>query len=219
MKDLGFGLVEQRTVIVVLMTATLCSILGLNFPLHTDNILLAFVDLVFLTGYIYIARSIVRFPFAFCIGIWNAIKGDGRAFNKRYKRHEKYSRGFYVKIKGERRYFVGVSIFLVALIDQDIWTSFLGFIDRASLIIITVLVTLPTIGQTLMVTGGAIGIVTMLLIYLIGGSFGFIVEDALKKSADQRAEELKKQNKLIEDNRPYPPTVDLTPPPGFSREG
>lgn len=190
MKDLGFGLVEQRTVIVVLMTAALCHILGLNFPLHTDNILLAFIDLVFLTGYLYIGRSIIRFPFAFSIGMKRAIKKEYEVLEK-YDDEHGYS-PFYVRNrKGEIRDSRRIFTFLTTLIDQDIWKGYLGFIDRLILIAITVLVTLPTIGQSLMTLGGSVGIATMILVYLVSGSFSFIVEDALKRSADQHAEEQK----------------------------
>lgn len=185
MKDLGFGLVEQRTVIVVLMTATLGSLFGLNFPLNTDNILRAFIDLVYLTGYLYLARSIIRFPIAFGIGIRNAIRRQRQVLS----RYENIDTD--VKIRGKWVSLERPLIFLVSLTDQNIWKGWLGFVDRLALIGITVIVTLPTIGQLLMATGGTIGIALMLLIYLIVGSFSFVVEDALKRSADQHAEEQK----------------------------
>lgn len=205
MKDLGFGLVEQRSVIVVLMTATLCHLLGLNFPLHTDNIMRAFVDLVFLTGYLYIGRSIVRFPIVFCIGIWNAIK-------KNYEILERYQNdsrtAFYVKIKNQWVDLRRVYVFLASLVDQNKWKGFLGFIDRAILIVITVLVTLPKSGQNLMIIGGGIGIASMLLIYLIGGSFSFIVEDALKRNADQRAEEQREFVRAASTHPEFPKAIE-----------
>ena len=204
MKDLGFGLVEQRTVIVVLMTATLCRLFGLNFPLHTDNILLAFVDLVFLTGYIYIGRSIIRFPFAFFIGIRNAFKG----YYGRLRLYDEYQYKVQVTIRGKNIDFRRLLIFLATLIEQSIWKGFLGFIDRVSLIVITVLVTLPTIGQTLMITVGSIGIVSMLLIFLISGTFSFIVEDALKRSADQHAEEHEAQVRAASTHPEFPRAIE-----------
>ena len=204
MKDLGFGLVEQRTVIVVLMTATLCRLFGLDFPLHTDNILLAFVDLVFLTGYIYIGRSIVRFPFAFFIGIRKAVKWDYGGL----RLYEKYQYNFCPTIRGKDRDFRRVLIFLATLVDQNIWKGFLGFIDRISLIVITVLVTLPISGQTLMITVGSIGIASMLLIYLTSGTFSFIVEDALKRSADQHAEEHEAQVRAASTHPEFPRAIE-----------
>src|SRR3990172_10263825 len=156
MKDLGFGLVEQRTVIVVLMTATLGSLFGLNFPLNTDNILRAFIDLVYLTGYLYLARSIIRFPIAFGIGIRNAIRRQRQVLS----RYENIDTD--VKIRGKWVSLERPLIFLVSLTDQNIWKGWLGFVDRLALIGITVIVTLPTIGQLLMATGGTIGIALML---------------------------------------------------------
>jgi len=206
MKDLGFGLVDQRSVIVVLMTATLCHILGLSFPLHTDNILLAFIDLVFLTGYLYLSRSIIRFPFAFFIGIKRTVKKEYDVLRKYYD--DGYPSFAFVRIRGDRRDSRRIFTFLVTLIDQDIWKGYLGFIDRLSLITITVLVTLPMLGQSLMTIGGSIGIAMMLLIYLLGGTFSFIVEDALKRSADQRAQEQREFVKAAGNHPKFPSAIE-----------
>ncbi|MBK9925294.1 MAG: hypothetical protein IPP66_08365 [Anaerolineales bacterium] len=220
MKDLGFGLVEQRTVIVVLMTATLCHILGLTFPLHTDNILLAFIDLIFLTGYIYLVRSIIRFPFAFGAGVWKAAKQDEEVL----ERCSESTQRFYLKTKDKYSFAGRIIVFIMTLIDQSIWKGYLGFIDRLSLIAITVLVTIPTIGQSLMTIGGSIGVFTMLLIYLIGGTFSFIVEDALKKSADEHTREQKELQYAARHpniNIPsFPSTIYTKPePPDYSGGG
>jgi hypothetical protein len=63
MKDLGFGLVDQRTVIVVLMTALVSHLLlGFAFPIETQSLLSLFIDLFLLTGYLYLVRTFIRLP-------------------------------------------------------------------------------------------------------------------------------------------------------------
>lgn len=65
MTDIGLGLIDRRTVVIVLFTMVLAQVLfGLPMPIDTTNLGAAFIDLVILTGYLYISRSAYRFPFA-----------------------------------------------------------------------------------------------------------------------------------------------------------
>jgi hypothetical protein len=62
MTDLGFGLADRRSVIVILFTLLLSSIIfGFPFPIDTSNIVNLFIGLSLLTGFIYLARTICRF--------------------------------------------------------------------------------------------------------------------------------------------------------------
>jgi hypothetical protein len=68
MKDIGFGTLDHRTVITVLFTLVLMQLLfGLQIPVDMKNIVQLFIDLVVLTGYIYLARTIYRLPVAILI--------------------------------------------------------------------------------------------------------------------------------------------------------
>jgi hypothetical protein len=90
MKDLGFGLVDQRTVIVVLMTALVSHLLlGFAFPIETQSLLSLFIDLFLLTGYLYLVRTFIRLPFAIGIGFRDAlrIKDDNEYRYYKYKEH------------------------------------------------------------------------------------------------------------------------------------
>ncbi len=65
MTDIGFGLIDRRTVIIIVFTMVLAQALfNLQMPVDTTKLDAAFIDLVILTGYFYLARSIYRFPVA-----------------------------------------------------------------------------------------------------------------------------------------------------------
>ena len=70
MTDIGFGLIDRRTVVVVLFSMVLFQVLWSNqFPIDTTSVSHIFLDLVFLTGYLYLARSIYRLPAALVLSI------------------------------------------------------------------------------------------------------------------------------------------------------
>jgi len=70
MKDLGFGIFDRRTVIVILFTIVIVNIvLQYDLPIRINNAGELFVDLILLTGYLYLARMLLRFPFAFIFWI------------------------------------------------------------------------------------------------------------------------------------------------------
>lgn len=70
MTDIGFGLIDRRTVIVVLFSMVLSQVLWNNqFPIDTTSVSSIFLGLVFLTGYLYLARSIYRLPVALVLSI------------------------------------------------------------------------------------------------------------------------------------------------------
>lgn len=70
MTDIGFGLIDRRTVITVLFTMVLAQILfGYQIPIDIKNASNLFIDLTLLTGFLYLARSIYRTPVAFFISL------------------------------------------------------------------------------------------------------------------------------------------------------
>jgi|GEM_PF-1969350 len=61
MTDLGFGLADKRSVLIVLFTFVLSSLFfGNPIPLDTSTVDKLFVSLVILTGFIYFARTTCR---------------------------------------------------------------------------------------------------------------------------------------------------------------
>jgi hypothetical protein len=75
MTDIGFGLIDRRTVILVLITMVLMHLLpGFQIPVDTQNAENLFIGLVLLTGYLYFARTIYRFPVAFIVSVIIGVK-------------------------------------------------------------------------------------------------------------------------------------------------
>lgn len=76
MTDVGFGLIDRRTVIAILFSMALSTALfnNLQLPIDTTNASSLFADLVILTGYLYAARSLYRLPAALVFGITYAVK-------------------------------------------------------------------------------------------------------------------------------------------------
>lgn len=65
MKDIGLGILDPYTVIIVLVTLVLAQVVfGYDIPLDTTNASQLFVSLVVFTGYIYAVKSILRMPVA-----------------------------------------------------------------------------------------------------------------------------------------------------------
>lgn len=186
MKDLGFGLVDQRTVVVVLVTALVSHLLlGFPFPIDTQSVLSLFIDLFLLTGYLYIVRTLIRLPFAVGIGFKGALLKDRYDFLS-YKEHLSESIEKIERTIGWKLYEQTSRLwhFSIAFSDQNNWKGILGFIDRIGLILTTLLITYPPNGTLIMRSIGLIGLLAMLLIYVIGGSFSLLVEDAIKQAAD-----------------------------------
>lgn len=203
MKELGFGLVDQRTVIVVLITATLSTLLfGFTFPLDLSSVINSFYGLVTLTGYLYFARTIIRFPFALFISSKAAVKGRDFIYGYKHDKNELYDR-----LQRLPRWLDNDRLisFILAFFDSNNWKGFLGFFDRLCLIASVVLATIPNLGQTLMKIGGVIGLCFMILIYLFAGTFSFLVDDAIKKAAEERAEEQTRLRRAIYESAPEKP--------------
>lgn len=65
MTDIGFGLINRRTVIVVLFTMVISvALLNNQLPISTKSAGELFIDTVLFTGYFIILRSAFRLPFA-----------------------------------------------------------------------------------------------------------------------------------------------------------
>ena len=82
MTDIGFGLIDRRTVIVVLFTMVLANAMfGQQLPIDTSTVGSLFLGIVILTGYTYLARSIFRLPLALVGSIMKVVdelKSPGR---------------------------------------------------------------------------------------------------------------------------------------------
>jgi hypothetical protein len=168
MTDLGYGFIDRRTVVVILITLVVAgAVFGFSFPFTTTTLFSLFVDLVFFTGYLYAARTMFRSPRV----LWSGTLS--------WKRHRKQAGNL------NWRWWIQETI------NETRWDGLWGFIDRLWLIAITVLSTIPVYGQEIMRTVGLVGLLLMLAIYLFRGNFSFALEDTLKKTEED-------QERLIE---------------------
>ena len=92
MTDVGFGLIDRRTVIMVLFTMVIAQLLfGFQIPVDTTNVGNLFIGLVLLTGYLYLARSIYRLPVALFVSVTKVVP-DVEEFIKNFKEGQKQLR-------------------------------------------------------------------------------------------------------------------------------
>ena len=203
MKDIGLGVLDPYTVVIVLITLVLAQVLfGYPIPLDTTNATSLFISLVIFTGYIYAARSLVRLPVlgtkaALYIEdqfqLLEALKPFGRWFQ--------YLRSLFKNIFG----FLGsmwlLPVYWLMLVMDFSGNSYkslrsygklkpllenarlrlvLNLLDRLSVILIAILAVLPGFRGYLNWIGIA-GIIFMLLIFVLKGNFTALISDELEK--------------------------------------
>lgn len=70
MSDLDVGIVDRRTVIVAIVVFILAGVFfHYPVPVRTSELILIITDIAFLTGYVYLARTIMRAPVAILLSI------------------------------------------------------------------------------------------------------------------------------------------------------
>jgi hypothetical protein len=202
MNDLGFGIVDKRSVLIVLFTLGLSKLMfGYDIPIDTSNFVTAFLGLLVLTGFIYATRSIVRLALAACSLVIRIPYDLVANFKNRN-----------IKMRGLRG---GILIFILSLSESFVfgfvYPSFLnrewkfggyyyepvrlmnfelgvlGALDRLFLIGIAFSTTVPSLAIELRMFGFW-GILVMLLIYVLTGTFSFILDDSILRAELQHKE-------------------------------
>ena len=201
MKDIGLGILDPYTVVIVLITLVLAQVLfGYQIPLDSTNAMQLFVSLVLFTGYIYAARSLVRLPIAAIratilvnnsFGVSHDSKSDQNGF-KRIKRiftnllgsilHLPLILGYWLLISLEfsSDRFTLRANFLVRYV--------LAILDRLSLIFITALAIMPEF-QKYFQSFSIAGLVLMMFIFIMKGDFSALLADSLAKASPSKVEE------------------------------
>jgi hypothetical protein len=157
---------------VVLFTVVLAAgFPGFAIPIDTTDARQLFLDLILFTGYLYAARTLFRLPFALGNGVHHGIGGIAEI--SRYygdatliKRFRSFMRGFVDGLLG--RYF---------------WQGSLGVLDRLGVIGLAFAATLPQLRPYVLILGIS-GLVFLLLLYVLRGTFCFVLEDAFKTAED-----------------------------------
>lgn len=238
MKDIGLGILDPYTVVIVLITLVLSQVLfGYQIPLDTSNATQLFVSLVVFTGYVYAARSLLRLPVAM-IQSWMLIS-------------EKYPLPRYLKWQSLKKQpsllmwfellWVSIGIYwayfvywltqafnftdgtiespkqhgkLESLQNNAKIVTTLGVLDRVCVILISIFASIQ--GTSVYVQFmGVSGIFLMALIFLFKGNFSALIKDELIKSIQKKDD----TNKLREQPSEQKASTSTTPQLYTQRRG
>ena len=223
MGDLGFGIVDRRSVLVVLFILGLSKLLlGYEIPIDTSNFLTAFIGLLVLTGFIYATRSIMRLALTLCVFIiripydfvvdfinrdnkMRGLRGLIIIFFKALK--DSFLLGFYYPSFWLKEWKFGYYYYDRRYHGLNIQLGVLGAIDRIFLIGIAFSTTVPSLANELRIVGFW-GILAMLFVYVITGTFSFILDDAILKGELQQKEAIEAARNP---NINFPSTITTRP--------
>jgi len=159
MDSLGFGMVDKRTVAAVLFALALAAILGLRMPVDFSDVGHIFVSVVLLTGYLYFARTVSRAPLVIYV------------FIRRKRPIKELVIAWFVYEYGDgmdaaRRGFTDLPLYII------------NVIDRLIVIASVLIACIPTVYRFVTIFGAA-GIIVMLTVYVLLGSFSLLLRDAI----------------------------------------
>jgi hypothetical protein len=158
-------MLDYQTIFAALLTFTLAYFgLGRDLPFDTVGVVPLVSSLIVFVGYLYLARSLVRLPFALVITVRRARHAAQQyGLNRRESLRDGFVRGF---------------------LDTRRWTvAPLVTIDRLAVVGFTLLATIPYLGAFVVRLGGLLGIAVMLILYLFRGSFSFLLDDSLRRES------------------------------------
>lgn len=152
-------MIDLHTLAAVILTLAFAHIgLGRVLPFDTTNPITLISQVALFASYLYLMRTLVRLPFALVITVRRT-----RHAIRQYKLgrmeslRDGYTRGF---------------------LDTRRWTvQPLSLIDRITVCCVTLLATIAGLGQFLVTIGGLIGIALLLVLYLMRGTFSWLVAD------------------------------------------
>ena len=154
-------MIEFRTLIAVILTLAFAHLgLGRDLPFDTSNVVAFMSDVALFASYLYLIRTLVRLPIALIITVRRT-----RYAQQQYKLHgleslrDGYTRGF---------------------LDTRRWTvGSLALVDRVTVCVSALLATIPSLGRFVITLIGLIGIALLLVLYLMRGTFSWLVADRL----------------------------------------
>jgi hypothetical protein len=153
-------LLSLRTVVAITLMLVLASLAtGYPWPFDTSSPQQFVVDLPLFAGALYLVRTLIRLPIAITLMIRFTIQARHR---RGMSRRESVLDGFYRGFLDRRRWAVGQ----------------LALLDRLVLLCAVWLSVTPVVGTLLVKIGGLIGVALMLVVYLMGGTFSFLVDDS-----------------------------------------
>jgi hypothetical protein len=238
MTDIGLGLIDRRTVIVVIFSMVLAQTLwGAVIPVDVSDVSALFFGIIILTGYIYLGRSIYRLPVAIYLGVqstiyrqdeftqWHKDKlsnlNSGSSFIL-FRWLQKAAITFYMYLS---IVFVWTLLLPMSTLDfqRNAWVWRVVRLQRndSSSFVLELLRILDRIGLIVIsvlatmpwfertyMKIGIGGIVFMLILFVFSGAFTAIVEDMLSKQ--ENAQSSSKIDKVeVENSESHPLYVEL----------
>lgn len=154
--------IDLRTLTaVVLILAFAHAGLGRELPFDTSSGVTFISQVALFASYLYVMRTLIRLPFAVAITL----------------RRTRYARQQY-KLSGIESLRDG---YTRGFLDNRRWSvEPLALVDRVMICTATLLVTIPGLGGLLVTLGGFLGMALLLVLYLMRGSFGWLVADQLE---------------------------------------
>lgn len=203
MKDIGLGILDPYTVVIVFVTLALSQVFfGYQIPLDTTNAIQTFISLVLFTGYLYFARSLLRFPIAAVMAarLTNkdlSITDDFKSREKGVKRLKPIFRSFLDVL---RHIYIVLGFWSLITFNFSneakrspevfnlLFRYVVAIIDRLGLIAITFLATLPQF-KVYFQNISIVGLVVMAILYVFKGNFSAFLSDSLKKEPEPSTKE------------------------------
>ncbi len=149
---------RRQMLVVALVLALSVSLRGAPLPFSTVSIGGFAVDLALFVGYLYLARSLFRLPFAINVAV----------------RRLRHAREYY-GVGEPGALFDG---FYRGFLDHNRFQSGpLALFDRAGLLFFVWHASTPGLGEFLMGLGGPLGVLVMLIVYLYRGNFALLLDD------------------------------------------
>lgn len=161
-------MIDLHTLAAVLLIFAFAHLgLGRELPFDTASAITLASQIVFFAAYLYLLRTLVRLPIALVITIRRTRHALRQyQLGRMESLRDGYTRGF---------------------LDARRWTvQPLALIDRVTVCVATLLATLPA-GRLLVTFGGILGISLLLVIYLMRGTFGWLVADSINTSLQPTA--------------------------------
>jgi hypothetical protein len=155
------NLIDLRTLVAVILTLAFAHLgLGRDIPFDTSNAVTFISDVALFASYLYLIRTLIRLPVAIVITVRRT----------RYAQQQYKLRGLESLRDGYTRGFL----------DTRRWTvGSLALVDRVTVCVSALLATIPGLGRFITSLGGLIGIALLLVLYLMRGTFSWLVADRI----------------------------------------
>jgi len=171
--DIGFGMMDKRSVVAISFALVVASALGFKIPVDSSSVGTLFIDVVLFTGALYLLRTVIRLICCIIFG---------------------------VKVP-ESKNLIAISwhIYNLPLQRGDRLFNILRGFDRLTLILLVVLFCFPPL-KVYVPPLGIVGLGLMLIGYVLFNTFSLLVHDSTE--VEKMQEEFEEyQREIIEETK------------------